>query len=182
VLVDGGEAAEVGAARAFEVTPVPALAGRADFQAVAAYHAGVSELRREISITSAEMSQASERIRYMRAALQRTPGADRALYAALDELDARLEAFRLRLNGDPVRGSLNQSQTPSISSRANGAVAWGTTQPPTATQRENFRLAESDFQALRPEVAAFLEGTMLRVENALAAAGAPWTPGRRVGG
>jgi hypothetical protein len=182
VHVNGSSVEEVGAAQPFDVVPVPALADGTDFRAVAEHHARSAELRREISITASEMAQASERVRYMRAALERTPGAAPSLYGALDELDAALEAFRLRLNGDPVRGGLNQSQVPSISGRAYGAAAWGTTQIPTGTQRENLRVAEGDFAALRSEVAAFLEGAMLRVERALAEAGAPWTPGRRIGG
>ena len=182
VVVAGGDVSEIGEARAFEVEPVPSLAGSADFEAVMAHHARVADLQREISIAASELGQASERVRYMRAALERTPGADRALYGSLDRLDAAIEGFRLRLNGDPVRSSLNQAQAPSISNRAYGAAAWGTTQTPTGTQLENLRIAESEFDGLQSEVSQFLTGAMMRVETALAEAGAPWTPGRRVGG
>ncbi len=181
MMVDDGQVTEFGAAAGFEVTPLPSL-GDGDWEAITAHHARVAELQRQISITSSEMGQASERIRFMRAALERTPDASRTLHADLDRLEAALEAFRLRLNGDPVRGSLNQSQVPSISSRAYGAAAWGTTQTPTGTQIENLRIAEAQFDELQQEVADFLDDEMLEVENALADAGAPWTPGRRVGG
>lgn len=182
VILDGGALTEVGVAQPFAVNPTPWVADGTDFRAVVAHHARVAELRREISIAASELGQASERIRYMRAALERTPEAPRTLYADLDRLASDIEAFRLRLNGDPVRGSLNQSQEPSISNRAYGAAAWGTTQAPTGTQLENLRIAESDFAELQPEIATFLTGAMVRVENALADAGAPWTPGMRVGG
>lgn len=182
VVAYRGEAIEIGGAQAFDVVPVPSLAGTADFGAVVAHHARVAELQREISIAASELGQASERVRYMRAALERTPEADRSLYGALDRLDAAIEGFRLRLNGDPVRGSLDQSQSPSISNRAYGAAAWGTTQAPTGTQLENLRIAQRDFAEIQPEIADFIGGAVMRVENALADAGAPWTPGMRVGG
>lgn len=181
VVVHDGQVTEVGGPRAFPVRPAPFLPDGVDYGAVAAHHARVADLRRKISIAGAEMSRAAERIRYMRAALERTPDADPGLFAALDRLEARLAEFRLRLTGDPVRSSLSQSTAPSLSSRASGAAAWGTTQPPTGTQRENLRMAEGDFATLEGEVAGFLERTLVRVENALADAGAPWTPGRRVG-
>ncbi len=183
VVADGRDVREVGPAQSFEVRPVPTVPGGTDLQAVAAFHARTAELQREISVASSEMGQASERIRYMRAALERTPGADPALYGTLDDLDRAIADFRLRLQGDPVRGSLNQPSAPSISNRAGRAASgWGTRQTPTATQRENLEIADRDFAALEAELAAFLADDLAAVEQALAAAGAPWTPGRRIGG
>jgi photosystem II stability/assembly factor-like uncharacterized protein len=183
VMAAGGEVTEVGAARTFRVVPIQASPDGADFQAATDFKLRVADLQRRISITSSEMGQASERIRYMRAALDRTPGAPVTLYATMDQLDETLDAFRLRLNGDPVRGSLDQSQSPSISARANNAAGSGETrQMPTTTQRTSLRIAERDFGELQGEVAAFITGELARVEQALADAGAPWTPGRRVGG
>ena len=162
--------------------PVPTVPAGTDFQAVEAFHLGVADLQRRISIASSEMSQASERVRYMRAALERTPSADPALYGRLDDLTQRLDGFRLALNGDPVRGSLNQSSTPTISRRAGQAASsWNTRQPPTGTMQESLRIAEGDFSAFQNDLGAFLDGEMAAVEQALADAGAPWTPGRRVG-
>lgn len=43
------------------------------------------------------------------------------------------------------------------------------------------RIAEGDFVAFQNDLGAFLESEMAVVEQALADAGAPWTPGRRVG-
>ena len=182
VVIDSGAATEIGAAESFTVKPVPTVPAGTDFQAVEAFHLRVADLQRRISIASSEMSQASERVRYMRAALERTPSADPALYGRLDDLTHRLDGFRLALNGDPVRGSLNQSSTPTISRRAGQAASsWNTRQPPTGTMQESLRIAEGDFSAFQNDLGAFLDGEMAAVEQALADAGAPWTPGRRVG-
>lgn len=183
VMAEGEQVTEIGAPQTFEVVPVPTAPAGTDFAAAEAFNVRVADLLRRISIAGAEMGQASERIRYMRAALDRTPGAPATLYGEMDLLDRALDDLRLRLNGDPVRGSLSQSQAPSISNRAgNAAGSWGTRQMPTTTQRTSLQIAEADFAALQSEIAAFFAGELARVEEALANAGAPWTPGRRVGG
>ena len=48
--------------------------------------------------------------------------------------------------------------------------------------REALRIAEGDFATFQGELATFLGVEMAAVEQALADAGAPWTPGRRIGG
>jgi hypothetical protein len=51
---------------------------------------------------------------------------------------------------------------------------------PTATQRRNLEIARDDFSVLRGELTAFIETDLTRLESDLEAAGAPWTPGRRI--
>ena len=51
---------------------------------------------------------------------------------------------------------------------------------PTGTMRENLRISASDFAGFTEDLATFLNVEMHAVEEALAEAGAPWTPGRRV--
>ncbi|MBT8335136.1 MAG: hypothetical protein KJO11_00940, partial [Gemmatimonadetes bacterium] len=183
VVVSGREVREVGSRQAFEVRPVPTVPAGTDLVAVAEFHARTADLQRAISIASSEMGQASERIRFMREALGRTPTAPPSLYTELDALERTIADFRLRLQGDPVRGSLSQSSVPSISSRAGRAASgWGTRQNPTGTMRDNLEIAEADFAALEAELATFLADDVAWIERALAAAGAPWTPGRRLGG
>jgi photosystem II stability/assembly factor-like uncharacterized protein len=182
VVISTEGAHEVGPSQSFQVKPVRTAPAGTDFQAVADFQYRTSELQRRIGIAASELGQASERIRYMRAALVKTPGADAGLHGELDALQARINAFRLRLQGDRVRQSLDQSTSPSISGRAGVAAgSWGTRQEPTATQRENLELAEEDFGILQGELSRFLTEDVMRVEEALAEAGAPWTPGRRVG-
>ena len=181
VTIDQGSVTEIGSAQSFAMRPVPTVPQGTDFDAVEAFHLRVGELQRQISIAASELSQASERVRYMRAALERTPTADPALYGRLDDLAQRLDDFRFELNGDPVRSSLNQSTSPSISGRAGQAAAsWGIRQMPTGTMRENLRISASDFAGFTDDLATFLDVEMRAVEEALAEAGAPWTPGRRV--
>jgi len=51
---------------------------------------------------------------------------------------------------------------------------------PTATQRRNLEIATAGLGALERDLKALLAGDLAKLEEAFAAAGAPWTPGRRV--
>jgi len=179
VLVDGSDVREIGARQAFEVKPVPTLPAGTDVVAVAAFAQQTSELSRRVGAASGELSRIRDRLRYMRAALLRTPEADPALFGRMDDLNRSVSALSLRLEGDPIRGSLNESSAPTIASRVGNVVGghWSTRQAPTATQRRNIELAEQDLGTLERDLNTLLEGELDRVEQALVAAGAPWPVG-----
>ena len=184
VVVDGAGVRRVGPARSFQVRPVPGAPPGTDFVAVAAFQQRTAELRRRAGIAGAELSRQRERLRYMEAALDETPGADPELYRELAEVDAAFGEVSRRVQGDPVRGSLNQASSPSVSGRLGNVAGghWGTRMEPTASQRRNVEIAASELPGVETELAALIEGRLADLEEALAAAGAPWTPGRRVGG
>ncbi len=173
---------EVGPAQPFEVRPVPGLADGVDLVAATDFQHRAAELQRRIGIVSAEIGQAAERLRYMRAALERTTGETAALHLDLDRLETQLGAVRVALQGDRTPGSLDEASTPSVTNRAGQASVWSTTQEPTSTMERNLALAEAGFAAVQGDFAQWLETDLSSFELRLAEAGAPWTPGRRVGG
>jgi photosystem II stability/assembly factor-like uncharacterized protein len=184
LLVTASGVQEVGSSQSFEVKPVPTAPPGTDFVAVADFQYRTSELQRRIGVASSELGRQSDRLRYMRAALARTPMADPGLFGQVDDVQRAFDDIRRRLQGDRVRGSLNESSVPSISNRVGYVINghWSTRQAPTATQRRNIEIAQRDFAVLEGELADLIEGRLTELEEALAAAGAPWTPGRRVGG
>jgi hypothetical protein len=126
------------------------------------------------------MGEASERIRYLTAALKQTPKATTEHFATIKDLTDRLSALRLRLSGDPIRQSLSESTSPSISGRA-GAVAyghWSTRQMPTETYKNNLEIATTDFAKFQGDLKAYFVD-LEKYEAVLAAAGAPYTRGRK---
>ena len=180
VAEDGTHA--LGDVQEFEVKPVPNAVPGTDFEAVAAFQAETWELLRRTRGTAAEIARARNRLRHMRAALVETPGAGTELYGGLEEVEAQLEGLATRLQGDRTRRRYNEPSVPSIAGRA-GQVAgghWGTRQAPTQTQRTSLRIAADAFAALSAELTALLDGRLGDLEAALEAAGAPWTPGRRL--
>jgi len=96
---------------------------------------------------------------------------------------ARATSAPAAVAGDPARGALNEPSAPSILDRL-GRVAgghWDTRQAPTTTQRESLEIARGGFQRVSIALRTLLEETLAELEADMEAAGAPWTPGRRVG-
>jgi photosystem II stability/assembly factor-like uncharacterized protein len=170
-------------ARRFEVKPVPGFSlEEPDFQAVTAFQAETAELYRQVAGAAEEMQRAEDRLPYLRKALREAPAADPALFADLDEIEASLANLRLRLLGDRIRGKWNEPSVPTVRQRV-GQVAyghWDTRQAPTATQRQSLEVARGEFAGLLGELSEMLEVELPGFEAKLEAAGAAWTPGRKL--
>lgn len=178
-VLNNGQLESQGMAQSFTVKPVPTTEEGADLEAIAAFQAKTNELSRQISNANRKMSEAAERIRFMKAALSETPKAGPELFQGLAKLDRDLSLLRMELNGDRTRGSLNEASSPSISSRV-GQVAyghWSTRQMPTETYKQNLQIAEDGFNAFRGKLLEYMN-QLMAFEKAMEAAGAPWTRGR----
>jgi hypothetical protein len=182
VVVSASGARSLGAAQSFEVKPVPNLPPGNDPAAVAAFQGETAEAARRLSSAAAELNRIKDQLRHMRATLGETPRADLALYARLDAVGQAVAELERRLNGDPARQKLNEPDTLSIGDRI-GTIRdghWQTRQMPTATQRHSLEIATAGLDVLERDLKALVAGDLAKLEEAFAAAGAPWTSGRRV--
>jgi len=171
----------LGAPQPFDVRPVPTAPQGTDFDAVVAFQLEASELMRRVAGAGEELGQARERLRYMRAALVETPSADPVLFTRMDELGAELAVLQTQLNGDQARSRLNEPSVPSIRGRIGRVMGhWSTRQAPTATHQRNLEIAGDDFADFRRNLTSLIENELAQLESDLEAAGAPWTPGRRI--
>ncbi|HSG06784.1 MAG TPA: hypothetical protein VLA36_00400 [Longimicrobiales bacterium] len=184
MLLEGGEARVVGTPRSFGVKAVPTVPPGTDLVAVAAFQNEARELMRQVSGAAGELGEARERLRFMRAALLRTPGADPSLFSRMEDVNRSLDRLALRLSGDRIRRGLSEPSVPSISERVRDAINghWDTRQTPTATARASLELGRAGFIALSGELRALLDDDLAQLEKDLEAAGAPWTPGRKRSG
>ncbi len=180
-VVSASGVRRIGEPRTFAVRPVPNLAPGTDVVAVTAFQQQAAELLRRVSGAGAELGRVREQLRYMRAALAQTPRADPALALRVDSLTRAVALLEVRLNGDPARQRLNESEAPSVNERVGMVIGghWQTRQMPTGTMRRDIEIAAAAFAALQGELTALLEGDLARLEADLQAAGAPWTPGQR---
>jgi hypothetical protein len=182
-LVSADGVTPLGEPQEFEVKLVPGtVLPVPDYDDVTEFQRRTSELLRRAQGAAAEVRRAEERLRYMRAALKETPRAEPTLYARLDAIESRLGDARLLLMGDRIRGRLNESSVPSILGRV-GRVAgghWDTRQAPTTTQTQSIDIAQDAFDELSVELSTLLTTDLPALEAELEAAGAPWTPGRRL--
>jgi len=180
VLVTAEGVSTVGEMQEFEVKPVGGAG--ADFGAVVAFQEAAGDLMRRIGGAGEEIGRVQNRLRYMRAALVETPRADPALFGRMDAVTEQLAELQLALFGDRARGRLNESSAPSIQGRAGSAAYghWGTRQLPTATMRTNMEIASAGFGDVLQVLVTLIDEDLVQLEEDLAAAGAPWTPGRRL--
>ncbi|MCB8942418.1 MAG: glycosyl hydrolase [Ardenticatenaceae bacterium] len=169
--------------QSFVVKAVPTLPDGTDVAAAVSFQHEAAALVRQIAGAGKEIERTQERLRHLAAAVLETPGVDTAVFARITNLQAALVGLAARLLHDEVRDKLSEPSEPTIQQRAR-RVFWGlssTRQMPTATQQRNLALAEAAFAGLRQELTMLIEQDLDRLEMELAAAGAPWTPGRRLG-
>jgi photosystem II stability/assembly factor-like uncharacterized protein len=170
-----------GEPRSFSVKAVPTAAPGTDFAAVADFQRQTSELIRKTSSAGRKLSEAGNRLRHLAAALKQTPRATADHFYELKSLRQRLSFLESELWGDSVRGRFSEASSPSISGRV-GSIAyghWDTRQPPTETFRKDLELATRGYEMFLPRFTKYLED-LAQYEAKLEAAGAPYTPGRKM--
>jgi photosystem II stability/assembly factor-like uncharacterized protein len=181
VSADGVES--LGEPREFQVKPVPgAVLPAPDYDEVASFQEKTAELLREARGAAEEVRRAGDKLRHMREALIQTPRAEATLFARMDEVEADLAGIRVRLMDDSVRGRLNEPSVPSILYRVRRVAGshWETREAPTETQKQSFETAATEYAAVKAELKTLLETSIPQLETELEAAGAPWTPGRKL--
>ena len=179
-VLNNGQLQSQGTTQEFMVKAAPNVTLGVNYQEVAAFQRKGNELSRQMGSAGRKLGEASEKLRFMKAALLKTPGASQALFEQWESLNKDLANLQKGLNGDRIPSSFNEATSPSIRSRLGNAIGAnaGTTQLPTATQKRDFGLAENGFNQFKSQAEAFYI-TLGAYEVALEKAGAPWTPGRK---
>jgi len=170
----------IGEAQSFIVKVLPTDSGEAAFDTVTTFQQQTGELMRQIAGAGVEVRRAEERLAHIRAALTAVAHADLALFGRVDSLGTQLANLGSQLQGDEVRGKLDEASAPSVRARVQRLIGghWQTRKAPTATQRHALSLAESEFAPLRQRLADLLDREVVQLEADVEAIRAPWTPGR----
>ena len=175
-----GIVTELVGARSFEVVdlgggtlPVDDPTGALEFQRQAA------ELQRAVLGAIEVAGEVGSRIEHLRVAILDTPRADPAQLAELAAIEGVLNDLLVVLRGDRSKARRSEAVDPSLEDRVNRVVEGqlSTTQPPTGTSRDGYRWASDAFAKTLDDLRA-VDARLGALENALEAAGAPWTPGR----
>jgi len=179
-LLFKGSLRQMGEAQTFNVKPIPSLEDR-DFESTFAFHKQLNDLSRAMSSAGRVLGEASNRLRHIEEALIQSSYLEPSLFQELKDLEATHALLSLALYGDRVRQGRDISVEPAIMGRLNQVLYGlsGTSLAPTQTHRENVTIAETAFADFKGDLADFstkLESFEARVE----AAGAPYTPGRKL--
>ncbi|UCC71707.1 MAG: glycosyl hydrolase [Gemmatimonadota bacterium] len=167
----------------FEVVPLlePSLSpgNRAD---VLAFQRQAGELQRAVMAANSVASAAAEQIDEIKAVIEVWPGADPGLRQQARDLEISLMDLQEALTGDPTKPRRNEPEMPGIVSRVQQVVrgSYSGTYGPTMTHRRNYEIAAADFSAIYDDLRQLIEVDLPALEDALEAAGAPYTSGRRL--
>jgi vacuolar-type H+-ATPase subunit C/Vma6 len=178
-VLNNGKLEQKGDAQAFNVKAVHPTS--TDYEEMAAFKKQTSDLSRRTSSAARQLSEAGDKLRYIRAALTKTPNTSPDLFAQLTALNASLFNLRTALMGDAVLQSKDESTSPSIINRVGSVIYghWSTTEPPTATHIRSIEIAQSEFDQYLKGASAFYN-ELAEFELKLEKAGAPYTPNRKM--
>ena len=164
----------------FDVKPLDAdRLTPAQWAEFSAFCARMGEAQRSAMGADERLKEGQNRLEHVRKALLETPAADAALLARAHVIHGDLKDLQDLLHGDGTLAPRQEPVVPGILGRINDVTGsvWGTTQLPTAAQRQNLAWAEAGLSAAKTKLDAALFA-LKALEDALEAARAPYTPGR----
>ncbi|MFQ5768506.1 MAG: glycosyl hydrolase, partial [Acidobacteriota bacterium] len=155
---------------------------RQDAATALAFEKQTADLQRRALGAQAEVDRTLDRLAQIRQALLDTPGANPELMVRARGLETRLRGIQKILSGDRTRRQWVEPAVPSILDRLGQIVggSWGTLQGPTAPHHENYRMAKDAYAGVSSDLRRLIDTDLVRLEDDLEAAGAPWTSGRKV--
>jgi photosystem II stability/assembly factor-like uncharacterized protein len=181
VLSDQG-AKTIGEPQRFEVKALPGRENDADYAALTAFQQETGELYRQMAGVEKEIDRANNRLDHLRAALTETAGADAVLAERLQSARTELADLKRRFSGDETKDRLNAPGQPG----AQGLIwrlvfgHWRTSQLPTETMKQSYAQGQAELAVIGTDLTALIDVTLAGLEADFEAAGAPWTPGRKL--
>lgn len=151
-----------------------------DRSALVAWQREAAKLQRSITGTTNILTQANDRLKYMKEAVFSISTHHDQLTSELKALETKLSVIQERLNGDRIAGQLDIDKPPSITSRLNSVIysGYNTTSDPTSTMKDQLTLTKEEYTLVLSELRAVIQNDMKKLEDKLEESGAPYTPGR----
>ncbi|HSQ20511.1 MAG TPA: glycosyl hydrolase, partial [Blastocatellia bacterium] len=151
-----------------------------DRAALVEFQQKVARLQRAVSGAVETTNQLKTRLAQIKRALHETPAAEAKLADDAASIEKRTNDILRALRGDAALLRRQEILPPSIVERVNTIVSGQrmSTSAPTQTQREHYATAAEEFEQVLSRLRSLVEGDLAKLEKAMEAAGAPWTPGR----
>ena len=178
-----GEMKEVGTPVSFNVkglnnTVLPAE-NRAD---KVAFQREVAELSRSMDGARNTVREMDNKMRHIRQAIKMAEQPMAALTVAANAIDQKLNDIKRQLYGDRNKGTLDIAAPPTPTRRL-GSIRYeqgNSTAAPTATHKASFAIAKEEFVPILAAIREVADVDMVKLEEQLEEAKAPYTPGRKV--
>lgn len=126
--------------------------------------------------------EAGDQIDSMLQVVESTPGMDLNLLNEIRTVQNKLTDVNEKFTGDPTKTRHNESDYPGFASRISTMMfgAMGSYEGPTGTHRNQYDIVDSEFADALVTLREVLESDLPGLHEKLDAAGAPWTPGRKI--
>ena len=167
--------------QAFSVTVEGASSmSPADRTALVQFQQKVSRLQGAVMGALQAANEVKTRLGLIKKALLETPAAENRLGQEAAALEKQLNDILRNLRGDEVLQARNENTPTSISERVSQIVGDQrmSTARPTRTHLEQYQIAADDFAVGLKKLRNLVQVELAKLEKAMEAAGAPWTPGR----
>ncbi len=151
-----------------------------DGAALTQFQRKVSRLQGAVIGALRTAEEVKTRLGLIQKALLETPAADARLRQEALALEKQLNDILRNLRGDTALQARNENVPVSISERVSQIVGDQrmSTSRPTRTHQEQYQIAADDFAAELRKLRTLVQVDLAKLEKAMEAAGAPWTPGR----
>jgi len=175
-----GERVDISAAQSFALKPL--FEGGLvtdDRQALLDFEMQSNDLYRAIMGANKARDEIQARIDHLLKAATDTPSSSEEQARALRALNTRMQDLKVRFSGDSTISSRAEPVPMPMTDRIRNIVGghWDSQSAVTDNYRDSYRIAEQQFRQALPELKA-VAADLAKVEAALQAEGAPWTPGR----
>jgi len=159
-----------------------AVLAAADRDALLEFQLEAGALQRDVRGAARRLAEASGRMPDIKEAIRLTAALPESVLADARALEARMAEISISLNGDRSVARRQFETPPSITGRVGGVVgaSYGSTGAPSPSQREQLRIVRESFRSAEASIDAVISD-LEALESRLAAAGAPYTRGRRGG-
>jgi photosystem II stability/assembly factor-like uncharacterized protein len=149
----------------------------ADRAALAEFQQKLVRLQRAVTGAIETASSVKTRLGLLRRALQEAPATEPRLEQEAKALEKRTDEML-----DALRGGRATSETPPppINARVNNIANRQRMAAvrPTQTQIDQYTIAAEEFKPVLAKLRTLVESDLIKLEKAVEATGAPWTPGR----
>lgn len=178
-----GETSELVAATEFSIEPLNYdQTSEPDREAIMEFVEKAQQLAQAVSGASSVADQASETLSAIKRVVSSSTELDPALLNKIRELELKLMDIEEKFNGDPTKPKRNEPALPGFTSRLRTMMfgAMGSTEGPTGTHKRQYEIVREQFEAVVGDLENLVENDIAELNAELDAAGAPWTPGRKI--
>ncbi|MBW1298993.1 VPS10 domain-containing protein [Aquimarina litoralis] len=180
-LMKDGELKSLTEAVAFEVKALNNVEMPAENRAAkVAFQKDLAKLEADMAITQNLMSDARNKIKYIKASVKRAEQPLGSLYKEVLIIEDQLDALGVAMYGDPVKRRLDMDQPlpPAFRLGSIGYEQKYSTATPTQTHRDSYAIAKEEIMAIKTKMENIYNKDLKALEQKLISAGAPYTPGR----